>query len=213
MTPPTTLNRDGIIEAALGLTRAEGLDAVTMRAVAARFDVTPMALYRHIADREELTRLVADRVGSLVRPANGPDDPWDERARAWARAQRAVLRRHRGLAAWLLDNGPAGPEAYRLLDLLASAVAGAGLDDTGTARGTALIMSWTFSRIAVEDNADRRRRARRPSRSQAFVDGLAGTDPLRHPTAARIGAEFFTLPKEEIFEAGLDAIIAGIKST
>ncbi|OLT35212.1 hypothetical protein BJF79_07155 [Actinomadura sp. CNU-125] len=206
----TPLNREGIIEAALALTRAEGLDAVTMRAVAARFDVTPMALYRHITDRDELVRLVADRVGSLVRPANGPDDPWDERARAWARTQRAVLRRHRGLAVWLQDNGPAGPEAYRLLDLLASAMTDAGLDDAGAARGTALVMSWTFSRVAVEDGAERRRRARRPSRSQAFVAGLDGIDPVRHPTAARIGVEFFTLPHDDVFEAGLDAIITGI---
>ncbi|MFI0352572.1 TetR/AcrR family transcriptional regulator [Actinomadura sp. 9N407] len=212
MKPATTLNRDSIIEAVLAITRADGLDAVTMRAVAARFDVTPMALYRHITDRDELVRLVADRVGALVRPSNAPDDPWDERVRAWARAQRAVLRQHPGLAAWLLENGPAGPEAYRHLDLLASAVAAAGLDDTAIARGTALIMSWTFSRVAIEDGNERRRRARHPSRSQAFVDGLAGIDPVRHPTAARIGVGFFTLPMEEIFEAGLEAIIVGIGS-
>ncbi|GAA2107119.1 TetR/AcrR family transcriptional regulator [Streptomyces synnematoformans] len=208
---PTPLSRESIVDAAMDIARAEGLAGVTMRALAARLDVTPMALYRYIGDRGELTRLVADRVGALVRPAAAPHDAnWEESVRAWATAQRSVLRRYPGLAAWLMDNGPAGPQAYRLLELLAAALAGAGFDDARVARGSALIMSWTFSRIAIEDNADARRNARRPNRAQAFVTGLDTIDVSVYPTAARVGAEFFTLSMEEIFATGLDSIIAGL---
>lgn len=207
-----TLSRDGIIEAALDITRTRGLHAITMRAVAARFEVTPMALYRHVADREELVRLVADRIGSLVRPDAPPDAPWDERARAWAIAQRRTLREHPGLAGWLMENGPAGTEAYRLLELLASALFESGLDDARVARGAALIMSWTFSRVAIEDNAAERGRAQRRDRARAFVAGLGDVDPALHPTAARIGREFSTLPMQEIFDLGLDSILAGLRA-
>ncbi|MFC6355922.1 TetR/AcrR family transcriptional regulator [Luethyella okanaganae] len=209
---PTPLSREGIVDAALEITSTEGLAGVTMRAIAARFDVTPMALYRHIGDRDELIRLVADRIGALVQPDTAADASWDERARAWARTQRAVLRRYSGLASWLLDNGPAGPQAYRLLELLAAALAAAGFDDARIARGTALIMSWTFSRIAIEDNADVRGDERRPNRTKTFVTGLDALDPSTHPISARVGTEFFTLPMHEIFETGLDWIIAGLRA-
>lgn len=210
MEPSTPLSRDSIVETALRITRSEGLDAVTMRALGKRLGVTPMALYRHIGDRDELIRLTVDRIGALVRLDTGPEAGWEERVRTWALAQHDVLRRHPGVAAWLMDNGPAGGEAYRLLDLLAAALAEAGFDDGRIARGSVLVMSWTFSRVAIEDNADERRRARRPRRSRAFIDGLGSVDPSEHPTAARIGPEVFSLSMNEIFETGLDWIIAGL---
>lgn len=207
-----SLSRDGIIEAALDITRTDGLWAVTMRAIAARFDVTPMALYRHVADREELVRLVADHIGSLVRPEAPPEATWEQQARAWAIAQRGTLRQYPGLAEWLMANGPTGSEAYRLLELLASALVAGGFDDARVARGAAQIMSWTFSRVAIEDNADARRRTKRRNRARAFVSGLSEVDPAQYPTAARIGPEFFTLSMQEIFDLGLDSIIAGLRT-
>ncbi|TDC49732.1 hypothetical protein E1212_17365 [Jiangella ureilytica] len=121
-----------------------------------------------------------------------------------------TLRQYPGMAAWLMSNGPAGPEAYRLLDDLASALVDAGFDDDTVARGTAAIMSWTFSRTAIEDDADARRREPRPSRAKAFVAGLDDVDPAAHPAAARVGRTFFTLPMHAIFDSGLDWILAGL---
>ncbi|MBT0774011.1 TetR/AcrR family transcriptional regulator [Kineosporia sp. J2-2] len=206
-----SLSRDAIVQVAMNISREQGLPAVTMRAVAAPFGVTPMALYRHVGDREDLARLVTDRVGALVRPPAGPGTPWAGRVRAWARVQRSVLRDYPGTAAWLIENGPSGPEAYRLLELLAAALADSGLDDARVARGTALVMSWTFSRIAVEDSiALAGRRSPRRGRTQSFVTGLATVDPATHPVATRIGEDFFTLPGEVVFDTGLDWIVAGL---
>ncbi|SJM60961.1 TetR/AcrR family transcriptional regulator [Gulosibacter sp. 10] len=211
MPPQTPLTRDGVVTAALEFTREEGLRALTMRALGKRLGVTPMALYRHIDGREELARLVVDRVGSLVQPTPPAGAGWEAKTRAWALAQREVLRRHPGVAAWLIDNGPAGDEAYRLLDLLASALTDAGLKDAAVARGSVLVMSWTFSRVAVEDQADARERSGRSSRARSFITGLRQSDPEKYADAARIGPEVFGLSMEEIFETGLDWIIAGIR--
>lgn len=208
----STLSRDALVAAAVDITRNEGLSGVTMRAVAARFDVTAMALYRHVADREELVRLVADHLGGLVRPQAPAGASWEDRAHAWATAQREVLRQYPGVAAWLIDNGPAGPAAYRLLDLLVGVLSDAGFDDATVARGASAIMSWTFTRVAIEDSADVRIRRRAPNRTAAFLDGLSGIDTTTHQAATRVGPEFFTLPLSEIFEAGLDLILAGLRS-
>lgn len=211
MEPGTPLNRESIVEAALAVTRSDGLDAVTMRALGNRLGVTAMALYRHVEGREELIRLTVDRIGSLTRLNLPTDASWQDRVRSWAFKQREVFRLHPGVAGWLMDNGPAGPQAYRVLDLLASALTDAGLDDARAARASALIMSWTFSRAAIEDNARARRRTQQPERTQAFLKGLETVSPDAYPSAARIGPELFTLTMREIFETGLDWIIAGIE--
>ncbi|MGO1315607.1 MAG: TetR/AcrR family transcriptional regulator [Cellulomonadaceae bacterium] len=208
-----TLDRDTIVDTALDITRQHGLSGLTMRALAARFDVTAMALYRHVADREALVRLVVNRVGALVQLAEDPRAAWQAHARAWAVTQRRILRQYPGVAAWLMDNGPAGPEAYRLLDALARALANADFDDETTARGTALIMSWTFSRVSIEDNADGRQAAERPDRAGTFVTGLEQIDPAEYPAAARIGRSFFTLGMEETFDTGLEWILAGLSAS
>ena len=57
---------------------ANGLEGFTMRAVAARLGAGPMALYTHVASKEELLDLVLD---GLLGELAGPDDPtrpWDE---------------------------------------------------------------------------------------------------------------------------------------
>ncbi|MFV0372635.1 TetR/AcrR family transcriptional regulator [Microbacterium sp.] len=205
--PP--LSRDAIVDAALALTRADGLSAVTMRAVASRMHVTPMALYHHVGDRDGLVRLVADRVGSFIHPETDCVRDWQDRVRAWAGAQYATLREYPGVAAWLMDNGPAGPEAYRLLETLTGTLTDAGFSDSAVARIATLVMSWTFSRIAIEDNAAARERGPRRGRARAFVAGLTDIDPTTHPNAARVGVEFFTLPLRETFDGGIETILAG----
>ncbi|WP_430785124.1 TetR/AcrR family transcriptional regulator [Actinoplanes sp. G11-F43] len=204
------LSQEAVVDAAVDITRDAGLSAVTMRAVAARLDVTAMALYRHVGGREDLIRMVADRVGQYVRPSAPPGASWEDSARCWAMAQRDVLRQYPGVAAWLISNGPAGPQAYRLLEELVAPLAGAGFDDATVARGAAAIMSWTFTRIAVEDSADVRLRHREPNRSEAFLNGLSAVDAGAHPSAARVGREFFALPMADLFETGLDWILAGL---
>lgn len=206
------LSRDLIVATALAITREEGLQKVTMRAVGSRLRVTPMALYRHLSDRDELSRLVVDRIGAAFALDCEPDAGWEEKVRSWARVQRTGLREYPGVAAWLIDNGPAGANAYRILDILAAALLEAGFEDARVARGATLIMSWTFSRVAIEDNADLRTATERPNRARAFVSGLADFDMSDYPAAERIGAELFTLSMDEVFEVGLESMITGFRS-
>ncbi len=64
-----------------------------MRAVAERLDVTPMALYKHLADRAALVDAMLDRVlADVARPA--PTASWDDAVRSRVMATRAVLSSH-----------------------------------------------------------------------------------------------------------------------
>lgn len=145
-------------------------------------------------------------MGGQVLPEGCAGRTWQDRVRHWASDQRTVLRGHRGVAAWLISNGPAGPNAYRLLDLLVEALLDGGLSDEAAAGAATMVMSWTFSRVAIEDNAD----LVGAERTRQFVEGLAEVPPERHPGAQRVGEILFALPMAEIFDGGLDCLLDGI---
>jgi DNA-binding transcriptional MocR family regulator len=56
------LSRDTIIAAAVLLADEEGLDGVSMRAVAARVGAPPMSIYRHVHGKDELLRAMSEAV-------------------------------------------------------------------------------------------------------------------------------------------------------
>jgi AcrR family transcriptional regulator len=72
---------------------AQGFDALTMRAVAARLEAVPMALYNHFATKEQLVDALLDRVLSRFEPAP-PTDDWIEDLRVFARSHRRLLADH-----------------------------------------------------------------------------------------------------------------------
>ena len=56
------LSTDAVVEAALEMADAGGLEGVSLRRVASTFGVTPMALYRHVRDKDHLLDLMAGRL-------------------------------------------------------------------------------------------------------------------------------------------------------
>lgn len=87
------LSHDRVVEAALRIMDAEGLDAVTMRRVGRELGVEAMSLYNHVRDKDDLLDGIRGYVLSLfVDP--GTEGPWEERARNAARTWREVLRSH-----------------------------------------------------------------------------------------------------------------------
>jgi len=88
------LDRTHLLRAAIAIADVEGLDAVSMRRVAADLGVGPMSLYRHVANKDELVAQMVDEVfGELALPDPGPDD-WRARLELIARRQWALVRRH-----------------------------------------------------------------------------------------------------------------------
>ena len=92
------LDRTAVVDAALALAAAEGLDAVTIRRLAQELSVTPMALYWHFADKDALLAGVAERLWDEVSAELAVS--WDPEAAAIDRLRLlldvlvAVLRRH-----------------------------------------------------------------------------------------------------------------------
>ena len=91
--PRGTLTRDRVVDAALSLADEQGLDALTMRALARRLDVKPMAIYHHVAGKDAILDLVVDRVFAEI-DLPVPGRPWRPEIRRRALSARSVLLAH-----------------------------------------------------------------------------------------------------------------------
>jgi TetR/AcrR family transcriptional regulator, tetracycline repressor protein len=91
------LTKATVAECALRLADAEGLDAVTIRRVAKENGVTPMALYWHFKNKDELLLGMIDHVLSGVRADPAAGDPWQERLRDVVETVIGVMRAHPSL--------------------------------------------------------------------------------------------------------------------
>lgn len=72
------LDRAELVTVATAAVESGGEGAVSMRALAHHFGVTPMALYRHFANKDELLSAVMERVAAQIRLPAPQDDPVDD---------------------------------------------------------------------------------------------------------------------------------------
>ncbi|KGH46895.1 TetR family transcriptional regulator [Modestobacter caceresii] len=95
MAPPgrrAPLSTDRVLRAAVELADAVGIDAVSMRRLAQELGVVPMALYKHVANKDQLLDGMVDVVLGEIEPAD-PALDWQVGVRARVlSARRAVLR-------------------------------------------------------------------------------------------------------------------------
>ncbi|MGZ8622758.1 MAG: TetR/AcrR family transcriptional regulator C-terminal domain-containing protein [Actinomycetota bacterium] len=91
--PRERLTRERVIDAALRIMDAEGIEAVTMRRVAREVGVEAMSLYNHVADKEDLLDGVCARVMADFRFPDEEGD-WVATTRHGASEWRRVLKSH-----------------------------------------------------------------------------------------------------------------------
>src|ERR1700760_1857663 len=90
----TRLTRAVVVDRALQLADADGLEALTIRKLATDLGVTPMALYWHFRSKDELLEGLAERVWSEIDLTVDPAAPWDTQLRGLFASLLAVLRAH-----------------------------------------------------------------------------------------------------------------------
>lgn len=187
------LSRDEIVATAAGYASTGGLAELTIRQLATDLDVTPMALYRHVRDKDDILEAVADRlIGELELP---PDTlPWTEYLTAMVRSLRALLRQHPAIIGLYTREPLTTPAAKRRLVAARAALGRAGFDEGAATRAYATIHTFTIGFCALEAGR-----------------GLIDADPappVDDPEDRALN-EFVT---DEQFEHGLAVIVAGLRT-
>jgi AcrR family transcriptional regulator len=104
------LNRDQVVAAAVAVADEQGIDSLTMRNLSQPLGVVPMALYKHVANKEELLELMVDLVFAEIEYEGAPD--WRAMVYDRALALREALVRH-PWAIGLMETGALGPARLR----------------------------------------------------------------------------------------------------
>lgn len=127
--PAPEYSRSRIAAAAVALADAEGLAAVTMRAVAVALETGPASLYRYVQTRDELIELMADEVvGEIGYTGLGAGD-WLDNLLVLARESHGVYLRHPWLLEVVASHQPIGPRAVDYLEHALAVLAGLDLDN------------------------------------------------------------------------------------
>src|SRR5689334_12005507 len=121
-TPRARLSTQAVVETAIALADVDGLDAVSIRRVAAILDVRPMSLYTHIASKDELFALMANElIGTVIVDGPLPED-WREALSLIAHKTFRMFASHPWLLALLARRPRHGPNAAAQAKQLARAV-------------------------------------------------------------------------------------------
>ncbi|MEU4625769.1 TetR/AcrR family transcriptional regulator C-terminal domain-containing protein [Actinoplanes sp. NPDC023801] len=193
------LTRGRIVVAAVELLDADGIDALTMRRLAQRLDVTSTALYWHVDTKDDVLDLAVDEIfGGVPLPVAGSD--WAADVRTLIHGWRNAMLAH-PWAPTLIGRPWIGPNVLTRTEFLQGALVRGGLDGERLAVITRLLANFVIGSAATETAW--RRTA--PDQGTARPPIAADT----YPTLAGSGhLDESRWPDDLLFGRGLDAILA-----
>jgi AcrR family transcriptional regulator len=137
------LSRDQVLSTAIDRADKGGLEALTMRSLAEELGVAPMALYNHVASKDDLIDAMVDVVfGEIGVPSGGGD--WKSAMRRRAISVRDVLLRHRWAIGLMESRRRPGPANLRHHDAVIGRLRAAGFSVEMAAHAYSLLDSYIY---------------------------------------------------------------------
>jgi AcrR family transcriptional regulator len=206
------LTRERVVAEALSVLGEDGVDALSMRALATRLGVVPAALYRHVRNKEQLHDLVLDRVLAEVDCEVDDSLAWTERVRVLAHRLRMVREDHPGIAGLLKVRDPLGPHSLALAEAFLAPLHAAGSPERETGLAFFLVYDYILgfalsSRTSVTEQRVRDAATRREL--HAFFRSLPAD---RFPALVALGEHVWVDNRDERFAAGLDTLVDGLEA-
>jgi TetR/AcrR family tetracycline transcriptional repressor len=149
----TPLDRARIAATAMDMIDEVGVDKLTMRSVAARLDVSAMALYHHVEDKDELLRLVGDEILGHVELPDPDSGDWRELFTSISMAAVDALLEVPGLSSVLLSSKML-PNARRLVKFCIYQFERGGLSHADAQEVYAGVQTLVLGRLLIEENAN-----------------------------------------------------------
>jgi AcrR family transcriptional regulator len=199
------LSRDAIVDAAIKVLDAEGVDALTVRRLAQELGTGPATLYWHIKGKDELGELVYDRImGDLSLPEPDPSR-WQEQLKDLAHQAYRILRSHNDVARLSLGRIPVGPNMLAVMDWSMGLLMAAGIEKPIAAYIGDLVGRYLDASALDVSVADDEQFAM----MQSYFAGLPAE---RFPNLAVLTGEMFEMDDEERFKLGLDILLRGVET-
>lgn len=209
------LTRDAIVERALAIADAETLDAVTIRRLGQEFGVTPMALYWHVKNKDELHDAMGDALFADLDFDAGPGASWDEQLAAGVRALIAALRRHPGSRELAYRRIMACREGLAITEHVLRALREAGFTRRQTADIATHALQTAVMLVSSEPGAEPGYLAAeaeaRLADKRARIDALPADE---YPFVKEIGPEMLSCDDpEQFYDFNVQLFVAGARAT
>ncbi len=226
--PRPGLSADAIVDAAIRVADAEGLEAISMARVAAELGFTTMSLYRYVASKDELLQLMfnASALGAENLVIEG--DGWRSRLRSWAVIQRDMLDRHPWITQMPMAAPPLAPNSLHFVERALETMAETGIADTEKLRVIGLLSSYTLSEARMANDAARAMAAAAKAAAESGTGPGPDAPPVTYEALLRALVDEKTFPnlyrlawspapdrpwsEREEFLAGVDLILDGVQA-
>lgn len=215
--PRPVLSTAEVVATAIRMADAEGIEAISMRRIAAELDTPTMSLYRHVDSKDGLVLLMIDSVlGEDSFPP--PSADWRADLEVSARLQWAAFQRHPWLAGVMSISRPQlVPNGFRYTEWCLRALAPLGLSMETMMYISVIVFSHVKSlatdfAFETEQQQDTGLTADEymTTRSTDIAALVSPTDlPL---LASLVRSDDFDLDLEALFEFGLQRLLDGIES-
>ena len=209
--PRSGLTRARVVQTGIEVADRDGLDALSIRRIAAELKSSPMALYHYVPSKRDLLNLILDALNAEFEwPASQIHD-WRDALGHFARESRRSLKLHPWASALRATDPEYGPECIRTLEALLTSLAQSGLDMRTATRALGVLFVFVNGFVAAETGGVDRAHLSKNGRSASqprFSRAILATG--RFPQVSRfveMGAE---LPNDEAFERALHWILDGI---
>ncbi|MCP3143046.1 TetR/AcrR family transcriptional regulator [Pyxidicoccus xibeiensis] len=194
---------------AVDLIREQGLRQLSMRPLAERLGATPMAVYKHVDNRDTLALLAVE---AILQTLTLPEERLEPVAwlRQLAGRLRALGLAHRGVMEFLLDEGPVAHTSLVILDRTVRKLHDAGLPwkEAGALHNT--FFSWLAGAVRRQEPWELSASGTPPP-FQRFFDAAAALPASDYPGIAHSLPHMRATEVEREFEASLDFMLEGIQ--
>lgn len=208
--PRPPLSRERVVRAAIQHADSAGLDALTMRQVAGILQVAPMALYRHVSNRDDLIDAMVDVLFSEITLPLGSSH-WKTAMRDRALSLRDVLARHRWAIGLMESRRRPGPSNLRHHDAVIGKLRAAGFDFATLAHAYSLLDGYIYGYALTKMNIP----FETPDEMAAMAQDMFEPFPAKdYPNLAEFINDHVMKPGYDYgdeFEYGLDLILNGLE--
>jgi AcrR family transcriptional regulator len=213
------LSRDQVAAAALALAEAEGIEAVTMRRVAAEVGLGTMSLYHYAPTKRDLLTLINEAIlAELLVPDSELGDDWRTRLGQIARRARSVWQRRRWAIGSLGNAPPFGPNGMRNLEQSLAAITDLPLDPAEKLKLVHLIQDYVLGFVLGDFNPEPTAKDRWVPTIGGYIAQQLETGSFPHAQAVFGDPDPGTVLRQltseatndERFEAGLTCLLDGI---
>lgn len=205
--PRNTLSRDRVVTAALELIDRDGLDAFTIRLLAADLGVRPMAIYHYVESKNELLDALVDLVFREIYVACRGED-WRRELHQRCTSLRETLARHRWALPVMESRRHPGPATLANHEAVLDVLRSSGLSLQATAHSYATLDAFVYGFALQETMLET---AGLPDSAADVMDGM---DLRRFPRIAELATMYAnapTYPFVASFDVGLNLILDGIE--